>query len=205
MNNVRNFFVNLWQRINWRPNALTLLEFILILLIYPTMQFAAPQLFVEDGWVENIQLIVLSTAIVAALRAKQNRPLFVFAAMVVVFMIMRETNMFRGYYCAAYLDPDEMCRWEAFKYGYAVKYLRWLWVAYMIYYFIRNKLWQPIIKYVVNAPIYIWDLLVLGLMMAGGTAAEFADIDNEIMEECCELVCYLALFNCILRYRRVAI
>lgn len=205
MSNVRNFLVNLRQRINWHPNFLTWIEFILILLIYPTMQFAAPQLFVEDGWVENIQLVVLVVAIFAALRAKQNRSLFVFAAMVVVFMIMRETNMFRGYYCAAYLDSDKLCRWEAFKYGYAVKSLRWLWVAYMIYYFIRNKLWQPIIKYVANAPFYIWDLLVLGLMMSGGTVAEFADIDNEIMEECCEFVCYLALLNCILRYRQVKI
>lgn len=205
MNKMRSFILNLWQRINWKPNLLTWVELILILSIYPVMQYANPQLFVEDGWVENIQLIVLAAAIVVAMRAKQERSLFVFAAMFVAFMIMRETNMFRGYFCAAYLEPDAMCRWEAFKYGYVAKALRLLWVAFMLYYFIRHKLWQPIKKYIFKAPIYVLDLLILGAMIVGGTVAEFADIDNEIMEECCELVCYLALFNCILRYRKVQI
>ena len=37
-------------------------------------------------------------------------------------------------------------------------------------------------------------------MIVGGTAAEFQSIDNEILEECCELIAYLALTNCIWRY-----
>ena len=80
-----------------------------------------------------------------------------------------------------------------------------MFVAYTVYYFVRHKIWQPIIKYIMKAPIFIWDIAIVGLMIIGGTLAEFPCIDNEIMEECCELTCYLALANCVWRYRQVKI
>ena len=205
MTKLMAFCKGVWQRIDWRPNVLTCLEIALILLIYPLMQWANPQYFVEDGWVENIQLLVLLAAIIIALRTKLNRPLFVFAALVIVLMIMRETNLFRGYFCAVYLQPGVLCRWEEFSYGYLVKGIRWVFVAYALYYFVRHKIWQPIMKYVLNAPIFVWDILICGLMIIGGMIAEMACVDNEVMEECCEWVCYLALTNCVYRYSRLSL
>ena len=204
MTTIGNFFGGLWQRIDWKPNALTWVELCLMAAVYPLMQWAEPIYFAEDGWVENVQLLVLLGTGIIACRARQNRPLFIFAALVVIFMIMRETNLFRGYFCRAYLSVDALCRWEAFEYGYLAKGMRLLFVIGSVGYFLWHKLWQPVLKYLWHAPIFIWDIGIFCGMALGGTVAEFACIDNEIMEESCELICYLALANCIYRYTRVS-
>lgn len=207
MSTIGNFCLNLWRRIDWKFNLLTFVEVVLLLAIYPLMRWQWPDAayYVEDSWVENIQLAVLFIAAIIAFNTRNEHRLFVFVGFILIFMILRETNLFRGYFCMAYLEPDEMCRWENFKYGYLVKGARWVFVAYTVYYFVRHKIWQPIIKYIMKAPIFIWDIAIVGLMIIGGTLAEFPCIDNEIMEECCELTCYLALANCVWRYRQVKI
>jgi len=207
MSTIGNFCLNLWKRIDWKFNFMTFVEVALLLAIYPLMRWQWPDAayYVEDGWVENIQLAVLAIAAIIAFNTRNEHRLFVFAGLVLIFMILRETNLFRGYFCMAYLEPDAMCRWEDFEYGYLVKGARWVFVAYTVYYFLRHKVWQPIIKYIMKAPIFIWDIAIVGLMIVGGTLAEFPSIDNEIMEECCELTCYLALANCVWRYRQIKI
>lgn len=205
MNKIWNFCRELWQRIDWKPDAVTLLEILLILLVYPLMKWGNPVYFVEDGWVENLQLLILLGGAILALRAKQNKKLFVFVAFALLFMIMRETNLFRGYFCMAYLSPDDLCRWEAFQYGYLAKGARLVFVAYVLYYFVRHKLWQPMIEYVLKAPVFVWDFLILFLMAVGGTVAEFSCIDSEIMEECCETILYLALVKCVYRYSKISL
>ncbi|MBR6355968.1 MAG: hypothetical protein IKR92_03840 [Alphaproteobacteria bacterium] len=203
MKNLTAFCKNLWQRMNWRPNLLTWATLAVALITVPALLLPFnPQLFVENGWVENIQLVILVAAIVIACRAKNDRQLFIFAAFVVVFMILRETNMFRDIFCMKYLPQEETCRWSAFKYGYLVSAARWLFAAYVVYYVWRYRLWRTAWQYICKAPIYVWDLLLLGLAGCGATVAEFSCVDSETMEECCELVLYLALANCIWRYSK---
>ncbi len=200
MNAIKLFITDLWHRLKWRGNLLTFVELGLIIAILPIMRGANPQWFVEDGLVENIQLLVLSTAIIVACLSKNEQSLFIFVAMIVGFMIIRETNLFRGYFCARYLEEDTICRWKEFRFGWIADALRWLFVLTMVGYFMYHKLWKKVWQYICNAPIFVWDLLILGVMIVGGTAAEFQSIDNEILEECCELIAYLALTNCIWRY-----
>ena len=195
----------LWQRINWQPNVCTWLELLLIMAVIPVMLRADPAWFVEDGLVENIQLIVLSLAFIVALKSQNQHRFFVFLGMIILFMIMRETNLFRGYFCEKYLSPYDICRWKEFKYGYLVTGGRLIFVAFVLWYFIKNKLWRPLWNYIVKAPIYIWDFTFLVLMILGGTIAEFSCIDNEIMEEFCELISYIVIGNCIWRYRQVSV
>lgn len=202
---MKTFLKNIWRRFDFSLNYLTWLEFGLLLLVWPLMQWANPALFVEDGMVENIQLLVLIAAILVAWRAKNNRELFIFAAFVLLFMILRETNLFRGYFCSKYQLSGLDCRWSSFQYGWIASAVRWLLVAVMVVYATRHKLWQPIWNYVMKAPIFVWDLLILGLTIIGGTVAEFSFIDNEIMEECCELISYIALANCVYRYQKLQI
>ena len=197
--------INLWHRISWRPNAATWAELLLILAVYPLMLWANPTYFTEDGWVENIQLLILFAAVIIAWRAKQNRPLFVFVGLMIIFMIMRETNLLRGYFCRAYLPEGALCRWKSFSYGYLAEGFRLLFVICAALYFCRQKLWKTVFIYLCRAPIFIWDIAIFCIMALGGTFAEFACIDNEIMEESCELICYLALVNCIYRYSKVSV
>ena len=205
MKKTAEIILNIWHRINWRPNACTWLEILLLLAVVPAMLWANPEWFVEDGLVENIQLAVLLFAFVIAIRAQNQHRFFVFAGFIVLFMIMRETNLFRGYFCAKYLTPDDMCRWSEFKYGYLATGGRVLFALFTLWYFIKHKLWQPLWQYIVKAPIFIWEFVVIGLTIVGGTIAEFSVIDNEIMEEFCELICYVVIANFIWRYRQITV
>lgn len=203
MKKLTAFFKNLQQRVNWRPNLMTWATLAVALLVIPALMLPFnPQWFVENGWVENIQLIVLVAAIVIACRAKNNKPFFIFAALIVVFLIIRETNMFRDIFCAKYLQKGEACRWSSFEYGYLVQGARWLFAAFVAYYVWRHRLWRTAWQYICKAPIYVWDLLLLILSGLGATVAEFSCVDSEILEECCELVMYMALANCIWRYAK---
>ena len=203
MKKIATLYREIRQRINWRPNLMTWLELAAAVLSIPALLLPFnPQLFVENGWVENIQLVILVAAIVIACRAKKDKPLFIFAAFIVVFLIIRETNMFRDIFCMKFLSQGEVCRWSAFKYGYLVSGARWLFAAYVVYYAWRHHLWRTAWQYICKAPIYIWDFVIFGLAVFGATIAEFSCVDSETLEECCELVLYMALTNCIWRYAK---
>ena len=202
MNKIKEFINNLWCRCDWHIEPFTAFEIAMIPITALAMLWANPQWFVEDGVVENIQLLALFFAFMIACRAKNSKKMFMFFACIVLFMIMRETNLFRAYFCEKYLTSDTLCRWDAFKYGYLVSGGRSLFAIFILYYFLRYKIWKDIWRYAINAPVYVWDFIILAISVIGGTVAEFACVDNEILEECCELISYLALTNCIYKYTK---
>ena len=165
------------------------------------MKFANSQFFVEGALVENLQLVVLAVAFVIAVKAPQDRSLFIALALLIVLMLMRETNLGRSYFCEKYLSPAEICRWEKMKYGFIVEPLRDLYGLYILYYIWSRKVYKIVWQYLKQAPIYIFDSLVFVVAAIVATIAEWPIIDNEILEECCELLMYIGLVNLIYRYR----
>ena len=196
---------NLISRLDFSATMLTVAEFLLIVAIYPLMRYAAPQWFTENGIVENVQLLILSVAFVIALKSTQNRQMYVFFAMIIILLMMRETNMGRGYFCAKYLTPDEVCKWNHLKYGYIAGWIRGIYVLGVICYALYIKVWRPIIKYIVKAPIFVWELLFMAIGVICATMAEMPRFDNEILEECAEMLVYVTLCNLLWRYSRCRI
>ena len=84
MSTIGNFCLNLWRRIDWKFNQLTLIEVALLLAIYPLMRWQWPDAayYVEDGWVENIQLAVLAIAAIIVFNTRNEHRLFVFAGLI---------------------------------------------------------------------------------------------------------------------------
>lgn len=199
--NFLDFLKNIPPRIRWNINGLTIIEFIYILAIPFMLKFANSQFFVEGALVENLQLVVLAVAFVIAVKAPQDRPLFIALALLIVLMLMRETNLGRSYFCEKYLSPDEICRWKKMKYGFIVEPLRGLYGLYILYYIWSRKVYKIVWQYLKQAPIYIFDSLVFVGAAIVATIAERPIIDNEILEECCELLMYVGLVNLIYRYR----
>lgn len=199
--NFLDFLKNIPTRIRWNINGLTIIEFIYILAIPFMLKFANSQFFVEGALVENLQLVVLAVAFVIAVKAPQDRSLFIALALLIVLMLMRETNLGRSYFCEKYLSPDEICRWKKIKYGFIVEPLRNLYGLYILYYIWSRKVYKIVWQYLKQAPIYIFDSLVFVVATIVATIAEWPIIDNEILEECCELLMYIGLVNLIYRYR----
>lgn len=188
----------LCRNINW----LTIIELIYISAIPFMIKFAEPQFFAEGALIENLQLAVLTVAFIIVVTAKKDRTLFIALAMLIVLMLMRETNLGRSYFCEKYLSPDEICRWKNMKYGIIVEPLRDLYGLYILYYIWSRKVYKLIGKYILQAPIYLVDSFIFVGAVVAATLAEWPLIDNEILEESSELLMYIVFINLILRYRK---
>ena len=189
-------------RLQWNLSWLTVVEFIYIAAIQFMLKYADTQLFVEGGWIENLQLVILGSALIIALRSPKDKALFTALSLVIVLMLMRETNLGRSYFCEKYLSPDEICLCKKMKYGFIVEPLRDLYVVYILYYIWSKKVYQTIWQYILHAPVFVWDSLVLIGAAVAATLAEFPFIDNEILEESCEMLMYIAFTSLVWKYSR---
>lgn len=195
-----NFIKTLKQRLCMQYDWMTILSLFCLVSIFPLVRYADPMWFVENNVVENLQLIILWSSFFVALSAKIEKKFFIFCAMIVLFLIMRETNMGREYFCEKYLTENETCRWKSFKYGYVMEFLRLFFAVYIIFYVFKHKLYRPIKAYILRAPIFVWDIVILIVSVVGATVSEFRCVDNEIMEEMFEMVLYIALTKCLWVY-----
>ncbi len=199
---LNDFLKGIPPRLCLNINWLTIIELIYISTIPFMIKFAEPQFFAEGSLIENLQLAVLTVAFIIVVTAKKDRTLFIALAMLIVLMLMRETNLGRSYFCEKYLSPDEICRWKNMKYGIIVEPLRNLYGLYILYYIWSRKVYKLIGKYILQAPIYLVDSLIFVGAVVAATIAEWPLIDNEILEESSELLMYIVFINLILRYRK---
>lgn len=199
---LNDFLKGIPPRLCLNINWLTIIELIYISAIPFMIKFAEPQFFAEGSLIENLQLAVLTVAFIIVVTAKKDRTLFIALAMLIVLMLMRETNLGRSYFCEKYLSPDEICRWKNMKYGIIVEPLRNLYGLYILYYIWSRKVYKLIGKYILQAPIYLVDSLIFVGAVVAATIAEWPLIDNEILEESSELLMYIVFINLILRYRK---
>ena len=88
------------------------------------------------------------------------------------------------------------------KYGFIVEPLRNLYGVYILYYIWSKKVYQTIWQYILQAPVFVWDSLILVGAATAATLAEFPFIDNEILEESSEMLTYIAFTHLVWRYSR---
>lgn len=196
-----NILKNIFNRLNFSANLLTFAELLLAMAIYPLMQYADAKWFVEDGSVENLQLIACFACLVVAWRAPKDRPLFIFLGLVMMLIIIREINMGRHWLCAAY-TTQTYCDWPDIPFGEALHLIRNIFTAFVVVYFFWRKVYRLVWQYVKTAPIYVWEFLFLALGFGLAQLAE-TPLDNEPLEELAESLFYLTFFNCLVRYENL--
>lgn len=196
---------NFWQRFDWRPVTTTILGALLMAAIYPLMKWAPAEWFKEYSWVENLQLVALVIGIGLAMCAKYEKKMFVLLAFVLLFLMVREVNGGRTFFCKLFLATEGDCHWHDMKYGWLSDWVRWGIGIGVLALALKNKVWRPLIKYVLKAPIFVWDILILLLAVTGSWAAELPCVDNEILEESSELLMYVMLAGLVWRYGHVAV
>ena len=202
---LNNFFEKFSGRLCWNVNFFTFLEVFLIILTPFMVKYANPELFIEGNVVENLQLVILVVAFCVAFRAPKDKKMFRALALVVILLLMRETNLGRGYFCAKYLSPEDICRWKNLKYGFFVEPLRNLYGLFILYYVWRQKVYKVVGQYMLKAPLFVWDLSIFVGAVVTATFAEWPQIDNVILEESFETLMYVAFLNCLYRYERCKI
>lgn len=195
--NIKNFINN---HFTFQIQSVTWVSICMALLIYPCL-FLPENFGYENGLFENIQLIVLLIGFIIAIRAKNNKKFFYFAAMVIIILFLREINCGRTIFFPIPGEVNSFYGWKDLKYGYLAHPIFGLYMAYTAFYFIKNKLYFTLIKFVTKTKLPILDI---GLMLSGMAIGLIAEkhIGNFILEETGELLFYIALAGIIYLYTK---
>jgi len=169
------------------------------LTIVPCVKFLPEPYGYENGLLENIQMLTLLIGFIFAIKAKVNKQFFYFAAMVLGILAIREVNCGRTLFFPVPGEVNEFYRWKDIKYGWLAHPIYGLYMAYVAFYFLKNKLFVDLWKLIKNIKFPVWNMFFLCLGMGLGLYAE-KTMHNLVFEEITELLFYVALVGIIYLY-----
>lgn len=197
MNKVCEF---IQKHINFGFQNATWFGIVTALLIIPAVMFLPVQCGYENGVIENIQLMVLFLGIFFAIRPKVDKKFFTFVALVLGILLIREVNCGRTIFFPIPGTENEFYRWSEIKYGWLAHPIYGLYMTYVGFYFLKNKLFITLWNKLKDIKFPIWNFVLLLVGMVGGLYAEEAHL--LVMEEATELLFYVALVSFIYLYSR---
>lgn len=173
--------------------------FLNALLVVPCVMFLPQRYGYENGLLENIQMVVLFIGVFLAIKSKVNKKFFYFAAMVLVILILREVNCGRTLFFPIPGVENAFYSWKEIKYGWLAHPLYGMYMAYVGFYFLKNKLFVDLWNFVKNIKFPVWNVL---LMLAGMGLGMYAEkvTKNFVFEEITELLFYVSLVGIIYLY-----
>lgn len=188
------------KHINFGFQNITWVGILTALLIIPAVMFLPVQCGYENGVIENIQLMVLFLGIFFAIRPKVDKKFFTFVALVLGILLIREVNCGRTIFFPIPGTENEFYRWSEIKYGWLAHPIYGLYMTYVGFYFLKNKLFITLWNKLKDIKFPIWNFVLLLVGMVGGLYAEEAHL--LVMEEATELLFYVALVSFIYLYSR---
>ncbi|MDR3346789.1 MAG: hypothetical protein LBS73_06405, partial [Campylobacteraceae bacterium] len=152
----------------------------------------------ESSLLENLQLVVLAAAFVFCVKTKEHKQLFIWIAMVLVILFLREINIFRVFFPIEG-EVNTFAEWDELRYGYLAHPLYGLFIAYTLFYFFQKKLWKIAKEYLLRVKIPTIPYILMFVGMIVGRVGEKV-YKNELVEESFELLFYLSLCAIIYLY-----
>ena len=189
------------NHLNFRFHFTTGIELLVALLILPCIMFLPEKWGWENGILENLQLVVLAFGFIIALTSKVNKKFFIFVALIITILALREVNCGRTIFFPVPGVENTFYKWKEIKYGYLAHPLYGLYMAIVGIYFLKNKLFLDLWEMVKKIKFPIWDIMFLLIGMGLGTYAEEC-MHNFVAEEITELLFYVALVGIIWLYSR---
>ena len=179
--------------------GVTLVAFLVALLIVPCVMFMPESYGYENGLLENIQMAVLFTGVFVAFKSKFNKKFFNMVAMVLVILILREVNCGRTLFFPVPDTVNTFYGWKDIKYGWLAHPLYGAYMAYVAFYFLKNKLFADLWNFLSKTKLPVWNILLMLLGMGLGLYAEKVT-HNFVFEEITELLFYVSLVGIIYLY-----
>lgn len=177
----------------------TWLAIVTALLIVPCVKFLPETYGYENGLLENIQMVTLLAAFIICVTSKVNKKFFYFSAMVIGILALREINCGRTIFFPVPGEVNSYYGWKDIKYGWLAHPLYGLYMAFVGFYFLKNKLFINLWQLIKNIKFPVWNILLMLLGMGLGMYAEKA-LHNMVCEEITELLFYVALTGIIYLY-----
>lgn len=169
--------------------------------ILPSIIFLPEEWGWENGILENLQMFVLFIGLYLALRVNSHKKFFNFIAMILVIIILREVNCGRTLFFPVPDMTNTFYSWKEIKYGYLAHPIYGIYIAWVGYYFLKNKLFITLYNIICKIKFPIWNIILMFIGMSLGTYAEHAT-NNFVFEEISELLFYVALVGIIYLYTR---
>ena len=194
--NIRDFIKN---HFDFKLNCSAVIAIICLLLITPCSLYLPQTYGYENGLIENIQMVILIITFILCLKAKDNKKFFIFTALIITILILREINCGRTLFFAIPGKENEFYKWSEIKYGYLAHPLFGLYMLSVAIYFIKNKLYIPLWNYITKYAIPVYNTLFLITGMLLGIYAD-KHTNNLVLEETSELLMYVSLAGIIFYY-----
>ena len=155
----------------------------------------------ENGLIENTQVFVLFVGFYLSLTVKEYKKLFIFVAMVISILILREVNCGRTLFFAVPGKENTFYKWKDLTYGYLVHPAFGFYIVMVLFYFVKNKLfadaWQLIKRF--RFPVLSIVCFLLSVLL--GMYAE-RKMHNFVVEEFAELLVYIFFVQMLWMYSR---
>ena len=196
LGNIKNW---LCLHFDFRFYETTWINLVVALLIVPCVMFAPAEWGYENGILENIQMVVLFAGVFFALKSKIDKKFFIFVALVLAILILREVNCGRTLFFAIPGEVNSFYSWKEIKYGYLAHPIYGTFIASVGIYFLWNKLFLNLWDKIKCVKFPTWDMSFMILGMGLGLYAEEV-VHNFVFEEITELLFYTGLIGIIYLY-----
>lgn len=193
---VKNFIA---AHMDFKLYPVTWIAIVVALLIVPCVKFLPETYGYENGLLENIQMVTLLAAFIICVTSKVNKKFFYFSAMVIGILALREINCGRTIFFPVPGEVNSYYGWKDIKYGWLAHPLYGLYMAFVGFYFLKNKLFINLWQLIKNIKFPVWNILLMLMGMGLGMYAEKA-LHNMVFEEITELLFYVALTGIIYLY-----
>lgn len=191
--------MNTGIQINWKPLPYTWITLLLAAIAFSFCNSIPESWGYENNVIENSQMVVLALGFIAALRAREEKQLFTFFALIIVVLMLREVNCGRTIFFAKPDTVNEFYKWKEIPYGWVARVLYGLYMAWCAWYFISRKLWKGLWNMLREVKLPVWHGVAAGIFIALGMYAE-KNLSNLALEELAEMFFYVVLVTGIQIY-----
>ena len=195
MKKMCDFFKN---HISFGFQNVTWVGILTALLIIPAVIFLPERCGYENGVIENIQLAVLFLGMYFAVRPKVDKKFFTFVALVLGILLIREVNCGRTIFFPIPGQENAFYSWKEIEYGWLAHPIYGLYMAFVGFYFLKNKLFFTLWEKLRNIKFPIWNFVLLIIGIVIGLYAE--EVHQLVFEESAELLFYVILVGFIYLY-----
>lgn len=171
------------------------------LLVVPCVMFLPEVYGYENGLLENLQMLVLFIGLYLSFSSKVDKKFFILAGLVLIILMLREVNCGRTLFFAVPDTVNTFYSWKEIKYGYLAHPLYGLYIASVVIYFLKNKLYINLYNLIRLVKFPVWNVLLMIIGMGLGLYAEHG-LNNMVFEEITELLFYVSLVGIIYLYSR---
>ena len=195
MDKIKEF---MFRHVNFGLQNVTWISILSLVLLIPAVIFLPERCGYENGLIENIQLFVLFIGMYFAILPKSDKKFFTFVALVIGILLIREVNCGRTIFFSIPGEVNQFYRWSEIKYGWLAHPIFGAYIAFVGFYFLKNKLFLNLWEKIRDIKFPIWNFVVL---IAGMVIVLYAEeVHHLVMEEYAELVFYIALIGFVYLY-----